>query len=112
MSPNRNMRLIFAQCRKFSQSRRNVSSSGSSKGSKVARFLIQGTGGTLGLTSAYILYGGKLDEREEQRQQVLREVFGNHAKVEDLREKMWPEFRKIRKMTWFSNLEKMWSEAK
>ncbi|EOA29660.1 hypothetical protein CARUB_v10015474mg [Capsella rubella] len=87
MAPNNNMRSVITQG---------------------AMFLLQGTGATLGCILGYYCYGGKIDKYEKQRQQIVMDVFRDPAEVEDLREKMWPELRKI---TWFRNMEKNWSES-
>ncbi|KAG7580974.1 hypothetical protein ISN44_As08g007190 [Arabidopsis suecica] len=102
MSRNKHLRSVCEQCR-------NLSSSRISKVEMGARFLVQGTGVTLGWISGYYLYGGQLEKYEEKRQQIVMDVFGNPAEIEDLRKKMWPE---LRKMAWFRSLDKKWSDYK
>ncbi|XP_010464811.1 PREDICTED: uncharacterized protein LOC104745310 [Camelina sativa] len=109
MSPNRNMRSIFAQCRNFSKASRSRRNLSSTAGSSKAMFLIQGTGGILGLISGYYFYGGKVAKYEELRQQIEIDVLRNPEQVEDLRTKMWPEFRKMALFT--KQIVKMWSDS-
>ncbi|CAH8339221.1 unnamed protein product [Eruca vesicaria subsp. sativa] len=64
--------------------------------------LIRVTGILLGCYVGYIIQDVWVSDLEEKRQEFVRESFWYHEEPQDLREKMWSDFKVVR----------MWSDLK